>query len=163
MWQLLQAVTYIIEKGKKQHHSVSRQAGHIRRRYGVFRQRRELSRDRKKVDGQNPEAHVPVTMVAKIFTTRLKKRHHQVIKPFLTPSDLCEVIMDETQNIPTGQPSGHVPGVTHFRSSKRDITSFHYSTRIEDGYWDGRHEPPRLPTTPNINAILSYENTQVPI
>ena len=39
---------------------------------------------------------------------------------------ICQVARYETQSIPTGRRSGHVPGVTHFRSSKRERSSFHY-------------------------------------
>ena len=69
----------------------------------------------------------------------------------LNRSALCQVARGETQSIPTGRPSGYVRGDTRFRSSKREKSSFHYSTRIEDENWGGRHESLRLLTTPNIN------------
>ncbi len=45
--------------------------------------------------------------------------------PFLLKDVICGVGKGETHSIPTGRPSGHVPGVTHFRSSQWERSSLH--------------------------------------
>ena len=38
---------------------------------------------------------------------------------------ICDVVRGETKSNPSGRSIGHIPGVTHFQSSKRERSSLY--------------------------------------